>query len=211
MSGPSDESLEAKEKITRAAIASGIPQPGYQKSWDIPIKEGPPRAGAAPDADAPNISQTRKWPGRLLAVFTAVIIGALLLLIPVTDPVTDRETPSGIIAGGAPNARNVLLAPGVRFDVLKFKLDLAIHARNHKQIIALITQIRATGSTIGGEVLFHEGRALAALRNWTGAYGALVAYLNSVGRKGKNYQEAIALFVKSESAVKMKRPSDTDS
>jgi hypothetical protein len=185
MSGPSDESLEAKEQLTRAAIASGIPQPGYRKSWDIPLKEG--------------------------AAFIAITVGAFLLLMPSTDPVTDRETPSGIVAGGATNGQNKLLAPGVRQDVLKFKLDLAVRARNHKQTIALITELRAAGSTIAGEVPFYEGRAYMALENWAGAYGAFVTYLNSVGRKGKNYKEAIALFVESERAIKTKRPSETDS
>jgi hypothetical protein len=211
MSGPSDESLEEKEKLTRAAIASGIPQPGYRKSWDIPLKEGAMRARGSPGPDAVENLRTRKWPHVLATAFIAITVGAFLLLMPSTDPVTDRETPSGIVAGGATNGQNKLLAPGVRQDVLKFKLDLAVRARNHKQTIALITELRAAGSTIAGEVPFYEGRAYMALENWAGAYGAFVTYLNSVGRKGKNYKEAIALFVESERAIKTKRPSETDS
>jgi hypothetical protein len=207
MSGPIPKSLEEKEKLTRAAIASGIPRPGYRKSWDIPIREGASGARAAPRADA----QIRKWLGRLAVVVPAVIVGALLLLMPSTHPVKDRETVAGIVAGGATNAGNAILAPGVRNDVLKFKLDLAVRAKNHNQTIALITQLRAAGSTIGGEATFYEGRAYVALKNWAPAYGALVTYLNSVGKKGKNYREAIALFVEAERAIKMKRPVDTDS
>ena len=160
-----------------------------------------------PRPDARNNAQGRKWPRLLSAVITAVLVGGVLLLMLVTD----MDTLSGIFAGGATNAQNEVLAPTVRYDVLKFKLDQAIRAKNHKQTIAIIARLRATRFGIGGEIPFYEGRAHSELKNWTGAYRSLVTYLNSVGRKGKNYTEAIALLVKSERAIKMERPLETDS
>ena len=164
-------------------------------------------APVAPRPDAHDIPQGRKWPRRLSAVFPAVVVGAFLLLVPVSD----MDTLPVNFAGGATNAQNGLLAPAVRYDVLKFKLDQAIRTKNHEQTIAIIARLRATRFGIGGEVPFYEARAYIALENWTGAYRSLVAYLNSVGRKGKNYKRAIALFVKSERAIEMERPAETDS
>ncbi len=206
MSGPSDESLAAEEKSLRAAIESEIP-PGHQTSWDIPIKEGAMPAPVIARPDAGNNAKGRKWPRLLSAVFTAVVGGGFLVLMLVTD----MDTLSGILAGGATNAQSDILAPAARYDVLKFKLDEAVRAKNHKQTIAIIARLRATGSALGGEIPFYEGRAHIALKNRTGAYHSLATYLNSVGRKGKNYKKAIALFVKSERAMKMERPLETDS
>ncbi len=206
MSGSSDESLPAEEKLLRAAIEFEIP-PGDQTSWDIPIKIGAMSAPVIACPDARNYAKGRKWPRLLSGVFTAVVGGGFLVLMLVSD----MDTLSGIMAGGATNAQSDILAPAARHDVLKFKLDEAIRAKNHKQTIAIIARLRATGSGIGGEIPFYEGRAHLALKNWTGAYHSLATYLNSVGRKGKNYKKAIALFVKSERAMKMERPLETDS
>ena len=206
MSGRSHQSFAAKEKLIRAVIESKMPL-GDQQSWDIPINEDAMAARAMPGHDARHNPQTRRWPRLLSGLFMAVMVGAFLILAPVTE----MDSLSGIFAGGATNAQSSVLMPEVRYDVLKFKLDQAIAAKDHRQTIAIITRLRATRLGIGDEVPFYEGRAYIALKNWTGAYRSLVIYLNSVGRGGENYDKAIALFVTSERAIKTGRRSETGS
>ncbi|MCZ6637969.1 MAG: hypothetical protein O7C66_07230, partial [Alphaproteobacteria bacterium] len=127
--------------------------------------------------------------GRRLSYGLCAAVGVLVLLCPV----------NGV------KAQSDKLGPAVRYDVLKYKLEQAVRAKNHEQTIALIKRLRGTRLGISGEIPFYEGRAHSELNNWTGAYRSLVTYLNSVGRKGKNYKQAIALFVQAETAIKLER------
>ncbi len=130
-----------------------------------------------------------------------------------------RAFPTGILlwaglilvaATGPAHAQEDVLAPGVRHDVLKHRLNLAIRAKSPKQTIDIIAQLRKTRLGVSGETLFYEAHAHYQLKNWTAAYRGLVAYLNSVGRKGRNYKTGIGLFVETEREIKKKRRMSKD-
>ena len=107
-------------------------------------------------------------------------------------------------------AQEDVLTPGVRYDVLKHRLNLAIRAKNSKQTIGIIAQLRKTRLGVSGETLFYEAHAHYLLKNWTAAYRGLVAYLNTVGRKGRNYKAGIGLFVETEREIKKNRRMSSD-
>jgi hypothetical protein len=86
------------------------------------------------------------------------------------------------------------LRPEVRYDVLRFQLDDAVKSNSHREILTLIRKMRATGIAPDGEIAYFEALANYALGKRTNAHRLLVRYLNTTGRKGKNYTKAIALF-----------------
>jgi hypothetical protein len=115
-----------------------------------------------------------------------------------------------LTAASAAQAQQDVLAPAARYDVLKHQLNLAIRAKKPKQTVDIITQLRKTGLGVSGETLFYEAHAHYQLKNWPAAYRALVAYLNTMGRKGRNYKVGIGLYVEIERKFKQKDRMNTD-
>ena len=115
-----------------------------------------------------------------------------------------------LTAHGAAQAQQDVLAPAARYDVLKHQLNLAIRAKKPKQTVDIIAQLRKTRLGVSGETLFYEAHAHYQLKNWPAAYRALVAYLNTMGRKGRNYKVGISLYVEIEREFKKKRLMNTD-
>ena len=108
-------------------------------------------------------------------------------------------------SAGAALAQEDVLNPEVRYDVLRHQLSMAIRAKKPRETIDIIAKLRKSPLGISGEILFYEGHAYYQLKEWTNAYRSLVAYLNTVGRKGRNYKVAIGLFVEAERAIKSRK------
>jgi hypothetical protein len=115
-----------------------------------------------------------------------------------------------VTATGAVHAQQEGLAPTARYDVLRHQLNLAIRAKKPKETVEIISQLRKTRLGVSGETLFYEAHAYYQLKEWPAAYRALVAYLNTVGRKGRNYKVGIGLYVEIEREFKKKRRLNTD-
>jgi len=114
------------------------------------------------------------------------------------------------MAAGPAHAQENVLAPAARYDVLKHQLNLAIRAKKPKKTVEIISQLRKTRLGVSGGTLFYEAHAHYQLKSWSDAYRALVAYLNTMGRKGRNYKAGIGLFVEIEREIKKKRRMSTD-
>jgi hypothetical protein len=107
-------------------------------------------------------------------------------------------------------AQQDVLSPSARFDVLRHQLNQSVRAKKPEETLKIISEMRKLPQGVKGEFLFFEGHAHYQLENWDKAYRALVAYLNAVGRKGRNYNLAISLFINSEKALKAARQGGSE-
>jgi hypothetical protein len=102
------------------------------------------------------------------------------------------------------------LDPAARYDVLRLKLNDSVRNKTPKETLAIIAEMRKLPQGVSGELVFFEGHAHYQLKDWERAYRSLVEYLNTVGRKGRNYNLAITLFVNTERSLKASRQGDSE-
>jgi len=111
-----------------------------------------------------------------------------------------------VLASPGPSvAQTDNLDPTARYDVLRLKLNTSVRAKTPKETLAIIAEMRKLPQGVKGELIFFEGHAHYQLKDWEPAYRSLVEYLNTVGRKGRNYNLAITLFINTERALKAAR------
>ena len=94
------------------------------------------------------------------------------------------------------------LPADVEFDVLKLRLQSAVGAAQHREVLAIIGRMRTTGFELPADVPFLAARSHYALGDTARAREGLVAYLKSTGRKGKHYDEAVRLYVTVDQELK---------
>jgi hypothetical protein len=99
-----------------------------------------------------------------------------------------------------PAAAQDALPADVRFDILKLELSEAVRQDRHKEVLVITTEMRKIGQALPEETSYFEARAFNALGATAMARRSLVNYLKQVGRKGRNYDQAIRLFVQIKAA-----------
>jgi hypothetical protein len=116
-----------------------------------------------------------------------------------------------VIAASSPaSAQMKELDQAARYDVLRLKLNASVRAKTPKETLAIIAEMRKLPQGIQGELIFFEGHAHYQLKDWDRAYRSLVDYLNTVGRKGRNYNLAITLYINTERALKASRKGSAE-
>ncbi len=89
----------------------------------------------------------------------------------------------------------------VQFDVLRLEIGEAAKRNLHKDVLGLAERMRKTGQPVPPEISLLEGKAFYGLGALAMARRSIAAYLNDVGRTGKDYDEALRLYVKVKSEI----------
>ncbi len=117
----------------------------------------------------------------------STVLAAVILLMCVTLPF-------------APVSAQDILPSNVRFDILKLELFESARKGRHKEVLMITAKMRKIGQEMPEETPYFEARSFNALGATSMARHVLVNYLEKFGRKGRNYDQAIRLFVKIKAA-----------
>ncbi len=93
------------------------------------------------------------------------------------------------------------LPPEVQFDILKLEIAEASRRERHKDVLAMAERMRKTRQPLPADILFLEGKAFYGLGALTMSRQALAGYLKDAGRSGKDYDEALRLFVRVKTEI----------
>lgn len=103
-------------------------------------------------------------------------------------------------ASGTVRAQDALPAD-VQSDVLKLEIFEAARRDLHKDVLILAEKMRKTGQPLVPEIQYLEGKAFYGLGALPMARRSLAAYLKDVGRQGKDYEDAVRLYVKVKAEI----------
>jgi hypothetical protein len=118
---------------------------------------------------------------------SGAVLAVIILLMCTTLPLT-------------PVSAQDLLPSDVRFDILKLELFEAARKDRHKEILVITAKMRKIGQEMPEETPYFEARAFHSLGATAMARRSLVGYFKIVGRKGRNYDSALRLFVEIKAA-----------
>jgi outer membrane protein assembly factor BamB len=94
-----------------------------------------------------------------------------------------------------------VLPPEVQFDVLKLEIAEASRRDRHKDVLSMAERMRKTGQPVPADISFLEGKAFYGLGALAMSRRALATYLKDAGRAGKDYDEALRLFVRVKTEI----------
>ncbi|MGE0651058.1 MAG: hypothetical protein AB7P12_04835 [Alphaproteobacteria bacterium] len=100
------------------------------------------------------------------------------------------------------------LSPDAQFEALRLEMVEAARRDRHKNVIEIADRMRRTGLAMPVEILFLEGKAFHGLGAPDLARRAFSSYLKAAGRKGKNYDEALRLYVGIRSEISDRARND---